>query len=149
MSNPNNDELEMEDAGSAQAKPEGQAAPAEAAPAGEAPAGGDGADEWEAMLAKGEDAEVFASANMAHPRALADAGQAGEVHAFARNQLCALARPNVEVTAETLLQVPEESFSRMLARANSKARIRGIVEGLFIGLSTGAASSLAVWYVTK
>ncbi|MBK6659275.1 MAG: hypothetical protein IPG43_14495 [Proteobacteria bacterium] len=54
-----------------------------------------------------------------------------------------------KVTAETLLQVPEESFSRMLARANSKARIRGIVEGLFIGLSTGGMSSLAVWYVTK
>lgn len=54
-----------------------------------------------------------------------------------------------KVTAETLLQVPEDSFSRMLARANSKARIRGIVEGLTIGLVTGAASSFAVWYLTK
>ena len=43
-----------------------------------------------------------------------------------------------KVTAETLLQVPEDSFSRMLARANSRARIRGIVEGLAIGLVTGA-----------
>ena len=54
-----------------------------------------------------------------------------------------------KVTAETLLQVPEDSFSRMLARANAKARTRGIVEGLMIGLSTGALSSLAVWYLTR
>lgn len=54
-----------------------------------------------------------------------------------------------KVTAETLLQVPEESFSRMLARANAKARVRGILEGSFIGFMTGALSSLLVWYVTK
>lgn len=54
-----------------------------------------------------------------------------------------------KVTAETLLQVPEESFARMLARANSKARIRGIVEGLTIGLVTGAISSFGVWYLTR
>lgn len=54
-----------------------------------------------------------------------------------------------KVTAETLLQVPEDSFSRMLARANSKARVRGIVEGLTIGLVTGAISSFVVWYATK
>ena len=54
-----------------------------------------------------------------------------------------------KVTAETLLQVPEDSFARMLARANSKARIRGIVEGLTIGLVTGAISSLGVWYLTR
>jgi hypothetical protein len=54
-----------------------------------------------------------------------------------------------KVTAETLLQVPEDSFARMLARANSKARIRGIVEGLSIGLVTGAISSLGVWYLTS
>lgn len=57
MSNPDNVEVEMEEAGSAEAKPEGQTAPADAAPAGEAPAGGDGADEWEAMLAKGDQPE--------------------------------------------------------------------------------------------
>ena len=42
-----------------------------------------------------------------------------------------------KVTAETLLQVPEESFSRMLARANAKARTRGIIEGASVGLLTG------------
>lgn len=54
-----------------------------------------------------------------------------------------------KVTAETLLQVPEDSFARMLARANSKARVRGIVEGAVIGFTTGALSSLVVWYLTK
>ncbi len=54
-----------------------------------------------------------------------------------------------KVTAETLLQVPEESFSRMLARANAKARTRGIIEGASVGLLTGVLSSLLVWYATK
>lgn len=54
-----------------------------------------------------------------------------------------------KVTAETLLQVPEESFSRMLARANAKARTRGIIEGASVGLLTGVLSSLLVWYATN
>lgn len=54
-------------------------------------------------LEKGEASDVFASANMAHPKALADAGKAGPVRAFARNTLCALAGPGVKVTPETLL----------------------------------------------
>jgi molybdate transport system substrate-binding protein len=55
-------------------------------------------------IAGGETAEVFASANMAHPRALASAGKAGPVVMFARNELCAFARPGVAVTAATLLE---------------------------------------------
>ncbi|MDP3671889.1 MAG: hypothetical protein WA191_22640 [Telluria sp.] len=54
-----------------------------------------------------------------------------------------------KVTAETLLKVPEDSFARMLARANSKARFRGIVEGTVIGLVTGALSSFLIWYMTR
>jgi ABC-type molybdate transport system, periplasmic component len=54
-------------------------------------------------LEKGEAAEVFASANMEHPRALSTAGRALPVQAFARNQLCALARPPLAVTTDTLL----------------------------------------------
>lgn len=53
----------------------------------------------------GEPAEVFASANMRHPEALADAGLAGPVTAFARNSLCALAQRDVTITTETLLDV--------------------------------------------
>lgn len=52
-------------------------------------------------------------------------------------------------TAEAMLKLPEESFSRVLTRANSKGRIRGLVEGLIIGLITGVLSSLLVWHITK
>lgn len=51
----------------------------------------------------GETAQVFASANMEHPQILADAGQAGPVVLFARNQLCALAGGDVEVETGELL----------------------------------------------
>jgi len=52
----------------------------------------------------GAEAQVFASANMEHPRALAKAGKSGPVVLFARNQLCALVRPGLAVTSATLLE---------------------------------------------
>lgn len=55
-------------------------------------------------IEKGESADVFASANMEHPRALELAGRAGPARAFARNRLCALARPELEVDSGTLLE---------------------------------------------
>lgn len=54
-------------------------------------------------IASGEHADVFASANMAHPQALAAAGKASPVQRFARNTLCALVSPKVKVTPETLV----------------------------------------------
>ncbi len=54
-------------------------------------------------LAKGERADVFASANMEHPASLAAAGKSGPVVMFARNRLCALAAPGLGVTADNLL----------------------------------------------
>lgn len=51
----------------------------------------------------GEAAQVFASANMAHPQRLADAGKAGPVALFVRNSLCALTAPGVAATPDTLL----------------------------------------------
>jgi molybdate transport system substrate-binding protein len=48
-------------------------------------------------------ADVFASANMEHPQALASARKSGPVVLFARNRLCALARPGVAVDTTTLL----------------------------------------------
>jgi ABC-type molybdate transport system substrate-binding protein len=54
-------------------------------------------------LAKGERADVFASANMEHPRSLAEAGLADPVRMFARNRLCALAPAKLGVTPQTLL----------------------------------------------
>jgi len=55
-------------------------------------------------IAKGEPADVFASANMEHPESLAQAGRAGSVVLFARNRLCALVAPGVAVTPDTLLE---------------------------------------------
>jgi ABC-type molybdate transport system substrate-binding protein len=54
-------------------------------------------------IAKGAKAEVFASANMEHPQSLAQAGRSGPVVLFARNRLCALARPGLEVTTDTVV----------------------------------------------
>src|SRR5262249_19890981 len=48
-------------------------------------------------MSGGAHAEVFASANMEHPQALATAGKSGPVVLFARNRLCALARPGLAV----------------------------------------------------
>lgn len=53
----------------------------------------------------GEQHHVFASANMKHPRTLNEAGKAGEVKLFARNKLCALAAPGVDVDTAGLLEV--------------------------------------------
>ncbi|MFD1381510.1 substrate-binding domain-containing protein [Fodinicurvata halophila] len=53
---------------------------------------------------EGEAADVFASANMKHPQAIADE-RGGEVVAFARNRLCAIAQPDLEVTSDNLLDV--------------------------------------------
>jgi molybdate transport system substrate-binding protein len=57
-----------------------------------------------ARLAGGERSDVFASANMDHPQALAAAGKAEPVQAFARNALCALAAPNFALNGRTLAQ---------------------------------------------
>ena len=51
--------------------------------------------------------------------------------------------------AEDLIKVPEESFARLLHGATAKARGRGLLEGLGVGLLTGFLSSLLVWYLTK
>jgi ABC-type molybdate transport system substrate-binding protein len=54
-------------------------------------------------IATGANADVFASANMDHPQALARAGKSGPVVLFARNRLCALVRPGLAVDQTTLL----------------------------------------------
>jgi molybdate transport system substrate-binding protein len=50
----------------------------------------------------GENPDVFASANMAHPEKLASHGWGGPVALFARNKLCALAQPDLEITTNNL-----------------------------------------------
>ncbi|AWN39178.1 molybdate ABC transporter substrate-binding protein [Methylobacterium radiodurans] len=54
-------------------------------------------------IVAGAGAEIFASANMDHPRSLAAAGRGSPVVLFARNQLCALVRPGLTVTGATLV----------------------------------------------
>jgi len=55
-------------------------------------------------IAGGAKAEVFASANMEHPQALASAKKSGPVVLFARNRLCALVRPGLSVEPANLLE---------------------------------------------
>jgi ABC-type molybdate transport system substrate-binding protein len=55
-------------------------------------------------IAGGGRAQVFASANMEHPQSLAAGGRSSPVVLFARNRLCALVKPGLPVTSETLLE---------------------------------------------
>ena len=65
-------------------------------------------------IEKGEAAHVFASADLGHPNRLAEQGRARTpVAVFARNQLCALVRPGVAVTTETLLSVMLDPRTRL------------------------------------
>jgi molybdenum ABC transporter molybdate-binding protein len=54
-------------------------------------------------IEKGETADVFASADMGNPQALARSGRAAAPVVFARNRLCALVAPGVDVNPDTLL----------------------------------------------
>ncbi|WP_176721916.1 molybdate ABC transporter substrate-binding protein [Bradyrhizobium sp. LMTR 3] len=54
-------------------------------------------------IVAGAKAEVFASANMEHPQALVMEKRSGSVELFARNRLCALVRPGLEITTASLL----------------------------------------------
>jgi molybdate transport system substrate-binding protein len=54
-------------------------------------------------LAKGESGDVFASADMGNPEALTQAGKAWPTVLFARNHLCAIARPGLDATPSNLL----------------------------------------------
>jgi len=56
-------------------------------------------------IEEGENPDVFASANMAHPEKLASNEWGSPVVLFARNKLCALTQPDVEVSTDNLLDV--------------------------------------------
>jgi ABC-type molybdate transport system substrate-binding protein len=65
-------------------------------------------------IEKGEPAHVFASADTSHPKRLADQGRSmGPVRIFARNQLCALARSDLAVSSERLLDVMLDAQVRL------------------------------------
>ena len=54
-------------------------------------------------LDRGENADLFASANMEHPRLLAQSGKGGKVRLFTRNHLCALAAPGLHIQSGNLV----------------------------------------------
>ncbi|MEO6921796.1 MAG: molybdate ABC transporter substrate-binding protein [Collimonas sp.] len=54
-------------------------------------------------IEQGEHADVFASANMAHPQQLAREGKAIPALVFSRNRVCVLARPDLQLNSENLL----------------------------------------------
>jgi molybdate transport system substrate-binding protein len=54
-------------------------------------------------IERGEPADLFVSANMAHPRTLATEGIAMTPVVFARNRVCVTARPDVGLTTANLL----------------------------------------------
>lgn len=54
-------------------------------------------------LEKGEPGDVFASADMGNPQALTSAGKSGPTVLFAHNHLCAILRPGLKATPESLL----------------------------------------------
>jgi hypothetical protein len=81
-------------------------------------------------LAKGERADVFASANMEHPASLAASGRASPAVMFARNRLCALSRSEVRVTPPNLLERmldPSIKLGTSTLMTAAAASISGIV----------------------
>lgn len=52
----------------------------------------------------GAEADLFASADMGHPTALTPKRANGPVVCFARNRICALARPELDLSSHTLLE---------------------------------------------
>jgi molybdate transport system substrate-binding protein len=64
-------------------------------------------------IEQGEEAHVFASANMEHPQMLVGKGQKGPVALFTRNNLCALAQPELKVSTADLLDVMLDATVRV------------------------------------
>ncbi len=57
--------------------------------------------------------DLFASANMAHPRRFASGGLAEDTICFARNRLCVLARADLGLTTENFLAVLSDPTVRI------------------------------------
>ena len=79
-------------------------------------------------IRSGERADVFASANMEHPQALAALGWTERVDRFARNTMCVLARPEVDVSTGTVLHTmldPKVRLGTSTPKAVHPATTRG------------------------
>ena len=96
-------------------------------------------------IARGAKADVFASANMTHPQALAETGKSGPVVLFARNRLCALVRPGLGVTTANLLDrmlEPEVKLGTSTPKADPSGDYAFEVFGKAEGLRRGARAAL-------
>jgi molybdate transport system substrate-binding protein len=62
---------------------------------------------------KGTAGDVFASADIGNPQKLQQEGLSGPVVLFARNQLCAIARPGLALTSATLLSAMLEPAMKL------------------------------------
>lgn len=126
-------------------------------------------------IAKGEQADLFASADMGNPAALSRAGKAGPVILFARNRLCGLVRPGLAVTPDTFLSVlldphikigtstPKADplgdytwamFSKADAiqagsRAELEAKARKLIGGPPSGISPPPGMDLFAWHLSE
>jgi molybdate transport system substrate-binding protein len=68
------------------------------------------------QILAGAKADVFASANMEHSRALRAAGKSGPVILFARNKLWALVAPALQVSSASLLDHMLDKTVKLLGR---------------------------------
>ena len=112
-------------------------------------------------IVQGEAAQVFASANMEHPRALAAAGGWTPVRVFTRNALCAIAPARLELVPERLVErlldpqikvgtsTPRadpsgdyafEMFARIAAQPGAPADARARLEAKALQLTGGPTS---------
>ncbi len=97
-------------------------------------------------IAGGAKADVFASANMEHPAALAKAGKAAAVQMFARNTLCALVKPGLPVTSDNLLECmldPQVKLGTSTPKADPSGDYAFAVFAKADRLSRGAEEALS------
>ncbi len=95
----------------------------------------------------GEVAHIFASADMRHPQILFQSGQARTaVRMFARNRLCAIARSDIAVSSDTLLDAILSADVRLGTSTPKSDPAGDYADELFKkadGLRTGAFAKLA------
>lgn len=93
-----------------------------------------------------EAAHVFASANMKHPKTLAEAGKtAGDVIPFATNKLCAIVRPGLTVTTDLLLEMmlkPDVRVGTSTPKADPSGDYAFALFGKAEALKPGAKATL-------
>jgi molybdenum ABC transporter molybdate-binding protein len=93
----------------------------------------------------GEAAQVFASADMGHPQRLHAAGKAAPVALFARNSLCALTKPGLTLTPETLLDAmldPQVKLGTSTPKADPSGDYAFALFGRAEALRPGARAAL-------